>query len=885
MLFIGINNIVSAQNCSGPFEVDLSSNEEHTIDEVLYQLGISTLDELCNYDEQYSMVIGGTLFLDKPGEEICFDGINIKMLEGADIMVRNYTTLSLNGVQIFGCGTMWRHIDGGGYSTINVTYSAIEDARTAIIVGNHSSVNLHNSTFNNNDNSVFVGHSDSNDNHDNISVSGCTFSSDANYLGNGLPSSGITLNYEEYQNLSPQAGEVNVFDNLASGIVAWHTTIRVNNCLFKNIRGSNSFDYGVFIHRAKALSRVSNNIFENSDNGLKSRYSRIEARNNEMYDVEKGIIVIGSSNILLEQNEIHASSNGIQISSCDRYPSYADFEAIDNEIEIIGNNSAAKAISIYSSDEFIAKENDITLHSNDAGIYVSGSDNTTIEENSITVQGFAGVNTDAIHLENSGFADVTYNDMEDYGPGCNGENIGIFADGSFGTFACNITHDFKKGINFYTECDNSRLDGNRFYDNARDLVLGDAVISSTTVIGKQGDFDEYKGWGNRWLSDNGGSAYNYSPSDYVDDSKFLVNSNVGAMYKPENIVAASDDWFLDDPNATNESSCSYLPDVSDPPLGPGMLDCEDIIKKILKIDTSKVFGDCEKAIWEYHYFKKLLILKKNNLLEGDCLGFYNENSDSVLLQIAKVDSAIANILINQSVDTVLYNGITDTQEELDNLFDQGEYNTPVWKETMEQYNELTQEYGVLMQEEKESDIQKADSVQNVIGEIVVNDSCLHILLKTFNIKLDYIKSDTLTPAQNDYITEVSELCPNEYGDGVYLARAMRSMYENVRYASPEECYSGNIEPRSASNLHLVDKLEVYPNPAIDEVNISLDIPKGEAGRLSVVNLQGQKIKEFIANKARSSFKINTKGFESGIYIVKYISDAGSLSVKKLIIDK
>ncbi len=240
---------------------------------------------------------------------------------------------------------------------------------------------------------------------------------------------------------------------------------------------------------------------------------------------------------------------------------------------------------------------------------------------------------------------------------------------------------------------------------------------------------------------------------------------------------------------------------------------------------------------------------------------------------------------NQSADTVLYNEITDTQEELDDLYDQGKYNTQVWDETMEQYNELTQEYGVLMQEEKESDIQKADSVQNVIATIVVNDSCLHILLKTFNVQLDYIKSDTLTSAQYDYITEVSEMCPNEYGDGVYLARAMRSMYENVRYASPEECYSGNIEPRSASTLQLADKLEIYPNPAIDEVNISLEIPKGEAGKLSIVNLQGQKIKEYIANKAKNSFKINTKRFDSGIYFVKYISDAGILSVKKLIIDK
>jgi len=151
--------------------------------------------------------------------------------------------------------------------------------------------------------------------------------------------------------------------------------------------------------------------------------------------------------------------------------------------------------------------------------------------------------------------------------------------------------------------------------------------------------------------------------------------------------------------------------------------------------------------------------------------------------------------------------------------------------------------------------------------------------------LDFIKSDTLTPAQYDYIVEVSELCPNEYGDGVYLSRAIRSVYENVRYSSAEDCYSGRIEQRSVRDKLLTDRLSIYPNPAKDEVNIVIEIPKNEKGELSIVNLQGQTITSYKVNVNRNSVKINAKQLKSGIYIVKYISDMGIQSIEKLIIDK
>ncbi len=875
MLSININVIGNSQTiCDGPFEVDLSSGGEHTIDDVLYQLGISTLDELCNFGQQYSMVIGGTLLLDKPGEEICFDGINIKMLDYATIRVRPNTTLSLNSVHIFGCGTMWRGISVDN-AIINVTgYSLIEDASQAIWAGDNSIVNLRGATFNNNSTAILVGLPDK-INSDNIFVSGCTFSTDTNFEGES--SYGITIYNEGYAYLSG-----NVFDNLKNGVFGWYSAVRVEDCEFKNIGNSNSWsNSGVKLLNALEYSNVSNNIFENSYRGISSSGSPIVAKGNFMNNVNIGISVRWTNvyGIELSGNKIIATDIAIDINSCNRYAPNVAFEAYNNDLEIAGNNSAAKAISVQSSDYFSVIDNDITMHSNEAGIFVRKSNDVSIKENTISVQGLNGISTDAIHLEDSKSVEVVDNYMKDYGPGCDGENIGIFSYTSFGDFACNETHDFKRGINFFDDCDNSYLDGNRFYNNARDLVLGNAVVSSTTVIGKQGDFPNLIGWGNKWFSDNGGTAYNYSPADYVSWSQFLVNSNQGAWFKPQIIYPETNDWFWNNSNATNKSSCSGI--VVDP--YPDTIRCEDLITKILTIDTSRVFDDCKKAIWKYHYFKKLLLLKKKGQLIDDCLGFFDNNGDNVLVQIAKVDSAIANILIQESADTQLYSDIVNTQSELDDMYDQGNVNTDEWNMKMNYLTQLISESDTLIAAEKVSDDQKIDSVKNVITTITVSDSCLKVLINMYNIELDYIKSDSLTPEQYEYTDEVAQYCPSEFGDGVFVARSIMSRYENVRYASIEECSSAPLTPRS--EIQFGGFLNVYPNPAIDELNISIDIPKGEFGEISIVNLQGKVIRVFRANNTKNSFKVSTEDYKSGVYFIKYISNTGTQTTEKLIISK
>lgn len=894
LLSISINTVGNSQNCNGPFDVDLSSNGQHSIYDVMQQLGLNSIEEFCTTLPDFNMVLGGTLLIDNSNVEICFHGTEIKMLENARIIVNNETILNMDSVHIYGCDVMWDYILVS-YATLNVYHSTIEDAKQAINQENLSDVNLQSCIFKNN----IVGLSIGNTNTDDviISVSDCTFTSDYSFLNSqdNVPIRGISVIANKYLDLSPKVGETNTFERLNFGIHVKKGAVRVNNSIFQyfddfftTIEGVETILESIGVYLANpdfnSTSIVNHNTFISLSVAIKAVEARIYAQYNDIDFVSKGIIIDNSDIINVGNNTIDCSKIGISANLCNNLYSYSSlFTIYNNTIELSTSSNMGKAISAELSDEMNIHDNTITMVRGEAGIFVSESDDVVVEDNEIEIFGAVGSEIKAIHIESSEYVDVSGNSLIDtYSPCCVPSNIGIFSDNSFGNFACNTMEYFSKGMHYIANCAYSRLDGNKYHFLGKDLVLGEPGSNpQTATIGKQGDFTNNIGWGNKWYDIGSSSAYNYSPYNYVNWSQFLVNAD-NQIYKPYNIVAEANNWFWDRTDVTNESSCSNIV-VIDPPLGG--LDCGDIINKILVIDTSSVFDECNKAIWQYHYFKKLLLLKKLNLLENDCLTFFNNNANNVLVQIAKIDSAITNILLNQSVDSVLYSNILNTQMQLNNLHDQGAMNTQQWEQTMTLYDQLLSVHSTHMEAEKTSDDQKADSIKNVITTITVSDTCLKILLKTFDIELDYIKNDTLTAAQLFYVREVSELCPNEFGDGVYLARSLRSIFEYVRYRSVKDCSSDQVEPRSSAKVIAVDNIDLYPNPAIDELNISVDISQGESGVLNIVDLKGSVIRSLRVNDNKSIFKINTKEFMSGIYLVKYLSNTGAISIEKLVISK
>jgi hypothetical protein len=278
--------------------------------------------------------------------------------------------------------------------------------------------------------------------------------------------------------------------------------------------------------------------------------------------------------------------------------------------------------------------------------------------------------------------------------------------------------------------------------------------------------------------------------------------------------------------------------------------------------------------------------RRQSLRLTECLNFFNSFNNDVLVKIAKVDSAISNILINQSTDTILYENIVNTQTDLNDLHDQGMVFTPQYQQTMTLHNQLLEEHSTLMEAERAEDNSKADSVKNVISTIIISDTCLSLLLRTLDIELDYIKSDTLTPVQLAFVREISEFCPYVFGDGVYHARALRSIYDNVSYENSEDCAPEILNPRSNEMNSSTKEMYLFPNPASDELNIALNQEKESTlGFVRILDVTGRTLSEFKVDQLRSEYKINTSIYKSGIYFIKFISGSGTEIVEKFVILK
>ena len=78
-----------------------------------------------------------------------------------------------------------------------------------------------------------------------------------------------------------------------------------------------------------------------------------------------------------------------------------------------------------------------------------------------------------------------------------------------------------------------------------------------------------------------------------------------------------------------------------------------------------------------------------------------------------------------------------------------------------------------------------------------------------------------------------------------------------------------------ANLQIEDSFEIYPNPVVDELNVLF---AGESG-IEIYNSVGQLI--FVGNNVGGNEKINTKSWNSGVYVV-VLQEKGKRFFRKII---
>ena len=136
------------------------------------------------------------------------------------------------------------------------------------------------------------------------------------------------------------------------------------------------------------------------------------------------------------------------------------------------------------------------------------------------------------------------------------------------------------------------------------------------------------------------------------------------------------------------------------------------------------------------------------------------------------------------------------------------------------------------------------------NDIVSNQPQTFIHDVTFN----QIKTSTI----NTFIFQLGNDASNVYIDNVFLFT--QDDYEKI-IAGVSDLKGGN-------------QLKVYPNPVVNELNISLNTPKS---KISVYNSLGQKLMESISTG--SIAKINVSNLSKGIYFVKVNDGQGVKFIK------
>ena len=881
--------------------VDLSDDVDHTIDELLQKLGLTSLDELCNSTEQFNIKLGGRLILDSgPGNPICFSNkTNIQMLQNAEIRVIDNTTLDLNDIHIYGCDVFWNRIFIESGSSIDVSNNTlIEDGLNAITAEKGAFVNIDNTVFNNNNVGLLLTNTGySSRNRTNVSISNTTFKSDDSFELNDegvikkRPFCGVNVIEQSRVILKSDLGNENYFNRLYNGIITYNSSIRVGYSNFEDIKNDLSYEsdnlfakygYAVKLLRANSISSVNHVNISNSDYGIGAKGGGYTIAYDDDISVERiGYLVERVDKVKVKSSTINAGQKGIYIYNCPNMHVYFS-QLLDNYITITSDDESAEAIDIQSTDNMDVYNNFIDINGNEAGIILNMADFTRLENNTIQVMGTnGGYPSNGIKISSSTDMEIKDNLLEDY-TGYASDNNGILTESADGEYSCNYPFYFDRGMHFIGNCDNTRLLGNEFSYNQKDLLLGfEDIVGSTageTWIGQQ--YEAGSGFGNKWLGDNS-RVHNSATDNKISWSEFRVNATNDPDYIPDIIEAATQYWFNNKSGYENMHPCDDDPGSDLPP----KYNCVEIINKILKIDTMSNVSECQKIVWMYSYYKKLLELKKKGLLTGDCLTFINTRRDSAIVHLGDISMTIDSIMLYGQNTSSLFTQLIELDSMLEVLYQQNQQGTEEWNHLMQDYDQKSNEYQAALQVEKTEDIFKLDSVKNVLNAVSVIDSCLKVIKRTNLIKINLLKSDSLSVSELSYLQEVSGYCPEEYGEGAYLARSMLGTYENIRYPGMEDCASGDLLPRNAKGRRYDEKMYLYPNPAFDKLDIKLNIKSGEQGTVEILDISGGLKYSKEVDENTNIIKLDVKDYITGVYLVKYTSSGGGSQVEKLIISK
>ncbi len=195
-------------------------------------------------------------------------------------------------------------------------------------------------------------------------------------------------------------------------------------------------------------------------------------------------------------------------------------------------------------------------------------------------------------------------------------------------------------------------------------------------------------------------------------------------------------------------------------------------------------------------------------------------------------------------------------------------------------------------------LENHDTVYNTPGTICSTTDNGYLIGGCFMNYQGYERHNIVKVDSNGYID-------TNYFNGVYIDSLVNKHYNDlpfVNYIVKDTCdryyvmgcfsyYNGQyVKPIfrmngiTASIQEFVkgkNELYLYPNPAKDEVSISVTKPASKA-TISVYNVLGVLVKEIYGVDIVSNYVLSLRGFTSGVYIIRIISHNGLIGTGKMV---
>ncbi len=810
--------------------------------------------------------------------DLTLKNVQFNMSPNSKIIVNNGSTFTLDNSKLKVCGdTMWEGVEviNSDAEIIMKNNSEIWDAKIGILSTNGGNFTINDSYFNSNDYGIFVDEYLT-AKHEGTVV-GTTFDATHNLLypiNTNMASAGIYL-YEvanknglndilignankdpNHFNTPKATANKTITDGLKYGIHAVRSTFKVVNCIFENFTQITSpsvsddksgikiegLDYNTY-YGGYAPTAIIGDMSLNGNN------------QNKFLKSSSAISLDGIQNIVVKNNMIYFQDNQLA-------PYTTEYV-----IEVDNN--------YWSAEDCVIDNNYIEGVVNGIRIgYVYELTNVSVSYNTIELSnlpGNTGIYLNNVSPTNIVNYEIANNDITKVTRGIE-VNTGIVPQISFNRINLNTT--ITNSIPNYGVLVNSTLFSNYFPTIEKNLIMGDVTTSNTDVNGiSVANFnynlpilcnDIYK---------TGTAIY----MDYVD----LINLSVFYDIFANNMDNNYNCLVLD--NNSNLQNIGYYNNYS-----------------------NNFFGNNNTN------FHALAIGSAADLfVHGTSLPTYPINNAGINIITTQSSGFICIEEEGRlTAETPKINSLHPQKKGIDFLPDFTEVATSDTLQWLSKYHY----YRLLLNDSITSNVVQAfkDSLDIApLGQLLAvehqidtsRNKHLGINLETISSKVSQeslLKTvlqqkalqksqawDTLPATALNILAPIAQACPLEAGPAVLSARALIYRYTGKRYHNACEGY---VTPKKAQN-HLKsfeepdtenDRIEVYPNPAKNELTVEVVLKLGDFAEFEVYDIQGKLL--LVKTLHKNNNNLSLEDLSKGIYIYR-IKDSKSslLKTDKLII--